>query len=182
MTFWDSDNDRDSKRTLGIRDKQILWERAKHKCENPACRKAISFVEMQPGHKKPWSKGGRTTLANSVCLCYKCNKLQGDDNWEVFLKKQGVTSSEMQAKQAKERMKQSLEALTLPQLKFLATKHKIKLKGRVEEALFSSRTIAPTKADYVRKLLSFVTDSDLRSLPKPEPKPAKKARKKADSW
>ena len=83
------DDDRDTKRSLGIRDKQILYDRAKGRCENPACRKKISFVEMVPGHKKAWSEGGRTTMANSVCLCYACNKKQGKDSWTVFLKKQG---------------------------------------------------------------------------------------------
>ncbi|MDD5700484.1 MAG: HNH endonuclease signature motif containing protein [Dehalococcoidales bacterium] len=181
MGFWDND-DRDPKRTLCIRDKQILWERAKHKCENPACRKTISFVEMQPGHKKPWSKGGRTTLANCVCLCYKCNKLQGDDSWEVFCKKQGVSTPEMKAKEAKGQTKQKLTDLTLPQLKLLATKHKVKVPGKIEETMFSSRRLAPTKADFVKKLSGVVTDADLRSLPKPEPKPVKKTRKKSDSW
>ncbi len=73
------------KRTLGIRDKQILHQRAKYKCE--ACGKKVKFSEIQVGHKRAYSKGGSTTLRNSVCLCYKCNKLQGTDSWPVFLKK-----------------------------------------------------------------------------------------------
>ena len=90
MGFFDDDDYKDSKRTLSIRDRQILYRRAKKRCENPACGREIEFDEMQVGHKKAWSKGGRTTLANSVCLCYRCNKLQGTDSWAVFLKKQGV--------------------------------------------------------------------------------------------
>jgi len=31
------DNSRDSKRTLGIRDRQILYRNVKGICENPAC-------------------------------------------------------------------------------------------------------------------------------------------------
>ena len=73
------------KRTLGIRDKQILYQRAKGKCE--ACGKKIEFSEMQTGHKTAASKGGSTTFRNSVCLCYKCNKLQGTDSWATFMKK-----------------------------------------------------------------------------------------------
>ena len=42
------DDDRDTKRNLGIRDRQILYDRAKGRCENPACSKEISFVEMVP--------------------------------------------------------------------------------------------------------------------------------------
>ena len=122
MSFWD--DDRDAKRSLGIRDKQILYDRAKGRCENPACRKKISFVEMIPGHKKAWSRGGPTTLANSVCLCYACNKKQGKDSWAVFLRKQGYEDP-------KEKMKQRLEALSVKQLKYLADKHHIKVKGQV---------------------------------------------------
>ena len=79
------------KRTLGQRDKQILWSQANHKCQNPYCPrkgKHIEFNEMQIGHKTAFSRGGNTTLKNSVCLCYSCNKLQGTDSWEKFLKKQ----------------------------------------------------------------------------------------------
>ena len=81
---------KDTKRTLGIRDKQILYRNAKGKCENPACGKKIDFDEMQTGHKNAHSKGGSTTLRNSVCLCYRCNKLQGTDSWATFLRKQKV--------------------------------------------------------------------------------------------
>jgi len=62
------------KRTLGSREKQILYDRAKHRCE--ATGHKIDFSEMQVGHKNPHSKGGSATLRNSVCLCYKHNKLQ----------------------------------------------------------------------------------------------------------
>lgn len=75
------------KRTLGIRDKQILHQRAKYKCE--ACEKEVKFSEMQVGHKTAYAKGGSTTLRNSVCLCYSCNKLQGTDSWQTFLRKLG---------------------------------------------------------------------------------------------
>ncbi len=76
---------RKRRRSLGIRERQILYERAKGRCE--ACGKKISFSEMQVGHKRAYSKGGATTLANSVCLCYKCNKLQGTDSFETLKKK-----------------------------------------------------------------------------------------------
>ena len=84
------DDKKDSKRTLGIRDKQILYRNAKERCQNPACRKKIGFDEMQVGHKTAWSKNGKTTFKNSVCLCYRCNKLQGTDSWAVFLKKENI--------------------------------------------------------------------------------------------
>ena len=85
-----SNSKRTSRRNIGIRDKQILYRNAKGRCQNPACKKKIEFDEMQTGHKTAYSKGGGTTLNNSVCLCYRCNKLQGTDSWEKFLRKQGI--------------------------------------------------------------------------------------------
>ncbi|MBR9676367.1 HNH endonuclease [Candidatus Woesearchaeota archaeon] len=72
------------KRTLGKRDREKLFIRAKKKCE--ACNKKLCFTEIQVGHKKAHSKGGSATLRNTVCLCYRCNKLQGTQSFESFLK------------------------------------------------------------------------------------------------
>jgi len=173
MLFWD--DDRDTKRTLGIRDKQILYDRAKGRCENPACRKKISFVEMVPGHKKAWSEGGRTTVANSVCLCYACNKKQGKDSWAVFLRKQGYEDPKVKEKQV---IKQRLETLSLKQLKYLADKHHIKIKGQVVDDWGGSHTKQPTKKQYIKKLSGIVTAEDLSSVPKKSPKPVKKMKAK----
>lgn len=75
--MWDDDEPR--KRSLGIREKKILYERAGHKCQ--ACHKEIDFFEMQVRHKKTHAKGVNATLSNTVCICYKCNNLMGTDSW-----------------------------------------------------------------------------------------------------
>ncbi len=147
------------KRTLGIRDKQILYRNANRRCENPNCSRKIEFDEMQVGHKTAWSKGGRTTLKNSVCLCYRCNKLQGTDSWATFLKKQGIEDPKI-------RMKKSLETLNMKQLKSLADKHNIKVKGQIVEGFFDSYRKAPTKRQYIKKLTGEVTEKELSSLSK----------------
>ena len=155
-SLWD--DEKPVKRTLGIRDKQILYERSHHKCENPACGKEIEFSEMQVGHKKAHSKGGSTTLKNSVALCYRCNKLQGTDNWEPFLKKQGVSLPV-------DGVRQLLKKLSLSELKYLASKHGVKLQGRfVEGGLFSNDyRQAPSKNAYVKALASLVSENDVKS-------------------
>jgi hypothetical protein len=60
----------------------------------------------------------------------------------------------------------------------LAAKHKAKPSGYVEESLFSTRRIAPTKADYIKKLAGVITETDISSLNKQQPatkeKPAAK--------
>jgi hypothetical protein len=96
------------KRTLGIRDRQILYRRAKKKCE--ACDRRIEFDEMHAGHKNAASKGGSTTLRNSVCICARCNKLQGTDSWATFMKKMGkskTTSVTSAKRKISKRKKQS---------------------------------------------------------------------------
>ena len=165
-------SDEPTKRTLGVRDKQILWERVNHKCE--ACGKQIDFTEMQVGHKTAYSKGGSTTLRNSACLCYKCNKLQGTDSWSIFLRKMGKEPEGSKTKK-------SLKSLNLTQLKYLAKVNNISVKGRTKQNLFSTHRVAPSKTQYINaqsKLPQSKTDSDLKKMPAPEKK--KKRRKSSD--
>ena len=167
---------KDIKRSLSIRDKQILYRNAKGRCENPACRKKIDFDEMQVGHKTAWSKGGKTTLKNSVCLCYRCNKLQGTDSWTTFLKKQSILSP-------KEKLKKELQSLTIPQLKYITDKYKITVKGTIVEDFWGSHRKAPTKSQYIKKLLEVVNEKDIKSIPKDTTVQSKKPeKKKTDDW
>ncbi|MCX6695813.1 MAG: HNH endonuclease signature motif containing protein [Candidatus Altiarchaeota archaeon] len=93
MNVWGSYDAKSDKRTLGIRDKRFLFERANERCENPKCKKKLDFFYMEVGHKTAASKGGKATLRNSVCLCHNCNKKQGTDSWATFLRKQKVKGS-----------------------------------------------------------------------------------------
>ena len=165
MNFFD--DERDSKRTLSKREKEYLYLRANKKCES--CGKKIDFLDMEVGHKTSWAKGGKTTLRNSVCLCHSCNRLQGTDKFSTHLRKLGLETPKAQ-------MKKSLQALTLGQLKALASKHKIKVTGRVVEDFFDSRRVAPTKSQYINKLAGVVSEEELKAIPKESPKPLKKKR------
>ena len=129
---------------------------------------------MQVGHKTAWSKGGSTNLRNSICLCYRCNKLQGTDSWATFLKKQGV-------KDKSKVLKEKLGNLTVSQLKVLAKKHNIKVKGKIEDDGWDTYRKAPTKKQYVSKLCEVVTEKEINSLPK-EVKKRKKKRKSNSFW
>lgn len=159
-----------TKRTLGIRDKQILYERAKHQCE--ACGKTIDFTEMQVGHKIAASKGGHATLRNTVCLCYRCNKLQGTDSWSTFLKKMGKSSNISETKSV-------LKKMSIQQLKALAQKHGIKVKGTKEEGFFSDNYKAPSKTKYVNAL-SKLSMEQIQSTPVESP--IKRKKKQSSGW
>jgi hypothetical protein len=157
MGFFDDDSGR--KRTLGVRDRQILYRNANGRCENPACGKKMDYDEMEVGHRVAYSKGGTITLRTAKSLCHRCNKLQGTDSWETFLKKQGVTDLRAETKA---QTKASLERMTLDELKQLAKKHGIKVKGRIEEGFFSDTVKAPTKTDYVKQLSKTLTEAQLK--------------------
>ena len=172
-------DNRDSRRTVGERDKKTLYRNAKGRCQNPGCGKKIDFDEMLVGHKTAWSKGGKTTLANSVCLCYRCNNQQGTDSWVAFLKKQGL--EDPKAKEVKE-VKQSLEALSITQLKFLAKKHHLEVKGEIVEDWLASSRKTPTKSQYIKKLSGKVTKEELGSVPKAAPKTVKKKKKRTTEY
>ncbi|MBU4242668.1 MAG: HNH endonuclease [Nanoarchaeota archaeon] len=90
-----------TKRSLGKNDKDILYLRAKKKCEG--CGKKLDQSEMQVGHKTAYSKGGATTLANSACLCYRCNKLQGTGSLTTLKKKLAGTYGKRTKKSTKKK-------------------------------------------------------------------------------
>lgn len=170
--------DEPQRRSLGIRDKQIVWERAEHKCES--CAKEITFPEMQVGHKTAYSRGGSTTLKNSVSLCYACNKLQGTDSWTTFQKKLG-----RQVEGDTSNVREKLNELTLPQLKFLASNHNVKPRAKVVEGWIEDKKLPPGKKQYVNALSKIVTETDIEIakttiIEKPVAK--KKRRKTSSSW
>lgn len=169
---WD---DEPTKRTLTQTEKEILWERAGHKCE--CCGKEVDFIEMQAGHKIAWSKGGATTLKNSACLCFKCNRMQHTRNWKTYLKELGKIPDNS-------KLKDILNDLKMDKLKFLAKKYHIKVKGTVSEGFLENSITAPSKKKYVNALAEVVTeemiDSALKEMPEPIKK--KKRRSSSDSW
>ena len=169
MTGW---FDEPHRRTLGIRDRQIVWERDGRKCQS--CMKEISFVEMQVGHKTAFSRGGSTTMRNAVSLCYACNKLQGTDSWTTFQKKLG--------RQISSSNKDSLKSLKLPQLKFLVNKHNLKVKGKTVEGFFEEHKAPPSKKQYVKALSKVIADGDVELAKSSVSAPVKKKRRKSSSW
>ena len=132
---------------------------------------------MQVGHKTAYSKGGSTTFRNSVCLCYKCNKLQGTDSWSMFLRKLGKSSPSNEAKIV-------LKTLTVPQLKKLAKKHNISVKGKKVEGFFTDTIKPPTKAQYVSAISRKVSTREIRSFKKniPATPKSKKKPKTSNDW
>ena len=96
------------KRSLGIRDRKILYEdRAKGKCQH--CGGKILFSEIHVGHKTAYSKGGSTSFRNVLALCYGCNNKQGTDSYTAYCRKTGkskvASRTTIKKKQVKKKTK-----------------------------------------------------------------------------
>lgn len=44
----------------------------------PCCGQHFELSEMEADHRKPWSKGGKTEIANGQMLCADCNRKKSD--------------------------------------------------------------------------------------------------------
>jgi hypothetical protein len=129
---------------------------------------------MQVGHKTAYSKGGSTTLRNAVCICYRCNKLQGTDSWNTFLRK-------MRKQPKTNEKKRVLKNMTIQKLKFLAKKYNVKVKGRTEEGFWENSRIPPSKTQYVNALAKHVSENYISSSLKEIPNKVKKKKKRSSS-
>lgn len=134
----------------------------------------ISFTNFEMGHNKAVAKGGSNSVDNLRPICRTCNSSMQKQSIESFKKKYFPTEKDKQEKQLKQSLKQSLDTLTIKQLKSLAEKYNIKVKGKIVEDSWDSHTAAPTKSEYVKKLSGIVTAKDLKSLPKEAPITVKK--------
>jgi len=63
----------------------------------------------------------------------------------------------------------------------LAKKHRIKVKGRIEEGWFEDHQIPPSKAQYVTALAKRLNEKDIESDLKEFPQKPKKKRKRSSS-
>lgn len=171
------------RRSLKIGDRKILWREAKQRCQNPYCKKKIDYDEMQVGHKKAYSKRGSATLGNSVCLCWRCNNQQRTDSWEKFLKKQAIAHGQGESNKDLIDLKKFLKKLSMNQLKYIAKKHFIKVKGSKAGWMYGDSYTPASKTKYVSAIAKEISSIDkIKSEINGMPKPKKKKRRKSDSW
>lgn len=81
---------RDDRRILSTADRQKIFLRDKGTCQ--VCGKKLDFFESQIGHKKAWPDVDVTTLGNSVILCYKHHRLQGNESLKELKAKVDATA------------------------------------------------------------------------------------------
>jgi hypothetical protein len=159
--------------------KKMIFMRDKGTCR--VCNEKVDPFNFEVGHDIAHSKGGKLTLQNAVLLCSICNKSMRTMSLKQTRKALGIP----EPTSSKDEAKKILTKLSLKELKHLAKNHRIKVKGKVEEKLFSSSVLAPTKTQYVNNLSKELTkeqiEKELGCMPKDEPKPRKTTRKKNNS-
>ena len=155
--------------------KKMVYERDKGRCR--ICGANVDPFNFEIGHDKAHSKGGKLTLKNAILLCPTCNRSMQTLSLKQVRKKLGLPET------PEDRSKKLLQKLSLRELKYLAQKHRIKVKGRVSEDWFSETRLPPSKRQYVTALSKELNEvqiiKELRHMPKRE---VKRKRKKKSSW
>ncbi len=67
---------RDPKRNLSTRERRIVYTRDRGHCRY--CGQYVTIQEFHADHVFPWSRGGETTIENSVVSCADCNRAKSD--------------------------------------------------------------------------------------------------------
>ncbi|HXV46894.1 MAG TPA: HNH endonuclease [Nitrososphaera sp.] len=161
------------RRTFSKLDRQRLLERAGRKCEN--CGVPLDSGDMEVGHKTAWSRGGTTTFRNSWCLCHSCNRKQGTDSKSTFQRKLGKESPSAKTKNG-------LNSLSMGQLRYLAKKHGVNVKGRIADDWgFDTYRKSPNKKQYINAPSRVVSSREIAAAKTAKPV-AKRRRKRSSSW
>ncbi|HYD53676.1 MAG TPA: DUF262 domain-containing protein [Gemmatimonadaceae bacterium] len=69
---------KDSKRTFSLQQRRILWNTtAERCCTAEGCKTRLTWDDFTIDHVRPYSKGGRTELANAALMCARHNSSKG---------------------------------------------------------------------------------------------------------
>ncbi len=173
--FWDDEKKRPTPNKIL---KKMVYERDKGICQ--ICKQKVDPFNFEIGHNKAHSRGGKLTLRNAILLCPTCNKSMSVLSVKEVKKKLGLSDPSEEAKKL-------LRKMTLNELKYIAQKHRIKVKGRVSEGFFSETKLPPSKRQYINALAKELSlekiEHEIENIPKekPEKKPKKK-KKKSGGW
>ena len=80
---------------------------------------------------------------------------------------------------SEEKTRETLKGLMTDKLKYLAKKHRIRVKGRVSEGLLSDSKLPPSKIQYINALSKVLEEGSINKELKRMPKQTKKKRSKS---
>ena len=140
--MWGEEDDRKRKPAPKIL-KRLVWERDKGICR--VCGNPADPFDWELGHNRAVSRGGKLTLKNTFVVHPSCNRSMATKTIKELRKTLGLTDET-------DEVRELLKGLTLKRLKEIARNHGIKVQGPVEEGLFYSERLAPSKRQYVNAL------------------------------
>jgi len=136
----------------------------------------INFFNFEVGHNKARIKGGSDAIENLRPICKTCNTSMATQSIESFRAKHFSSPTSGLIKSSRNTLnnkmlkkkplsKDDLNQLTPTQLKFLANKHNIKVKGTTySEYVFGTKvgsyTNPPTKRKYINELFGKVLQGE----------------------
>jgi hypothetical protein len=150
--------------------KIAVYERDKGFCG--LCHKKVNPLDFDIGHNIAYSKGGKLNYRNAVLLHPVCNRSMGTRNIRQERKRLGLPET------SEEKTRKTLKGLTTDKLKYLAKKHRIRVKGRVSEGLLIDSKLAPSKIQYINALSKVLKEGSINKELKRMPKQTKKKRRK----
>ena len=131
--------------------------------------------DWELAHNRAHSRGGRLTLGNTFVAHSSCNRSQGTLTVKQTRRAIGLTTEE-------DDVKKRLRSLTVPQLRYLKSKHGVKVRGSVSEGFFETTRTAPSKAKLVNALSRVVGKKDVVAAESFRPQPKKKRHRSSSSW
>lgn len=154
--------------------RRTIWERDKGICQ--ICHKPADPLDWALGHNRARSKGGQLTVKNTFVAHPYCNRSQ----FTLTLKE--TRRFTVGPKTEEEKVKQVLNSLPMIKLKFLAKKHDIVLQSKKVEDFWESKTIPPSKRQYVNALAKVVRANKVKRELLAYKPPKVKRKKKQDDW
>jgi hypothetical protein len=168
--FWDEEKRPTPTKAL----KKIVFQRDKGICR--ICGKRVDPFDFEIGHNRAHSRGGKLTLKNAILLHPACNR-----SMRTLTLKQ-VKGALGWPDTPEEKAKKALNRLSLRELKYLAHKHRIKIKGRVSEGLFTTTRLSPSKRQYINALAKEVKENQINQELSRMPKAKSKKRRRTSGW
>lgn len=175
MSFFWGDEDEQKQSVPKAVLRKLVYDRDKGICR--FCGYPVNPYEAEIGHDLAHSKGGKLTLKNALLLHPACNRSMRTQTLKQARRSIGLEEPNNKTRNA-------LKALKPSQLRFLARKHGVKVKGWVEEGIFSDTKHPPSKIKFVNALSKMMKEEDIATELKEMPAraPVKRRKRRESSW
>jgi len=134
--------------------RKAVWERDKGVCR--VCGHKVDPNDWALGHNRARSRGGALTFKNTYVVHPACNRSQSTLTLKETHRYMGRPETDQ------DKARRLLNSLSGDQLKNLAERHGIKLKGKVVDSFLWRETLPPSKRQYVNALAKVLTSRQVK--------------------